>query len=385
MKVHDFFLLLGESKKKKKQIIYNFASLPVGASASPLGFTLERASVAGYENGDNAFIVDGAAINQARIAQIGSHRGLRMEGPTTNMITSNPRAAHLWAYGPASGTSALAAGELGPDSQAGYVTLHNINLGGYSKYFGGLTLAAVRYTASAWLKKNTLDAFQINPFSTGNHGFGGTLAAEWLRYSNEYIAAATISGGFIPADGRSSGVAAGARNYYSDLHQLEKGPLSSYTNSSRAGERGYLPGAPHVSNGKLRPIIEWYPTISAAGAQTWAIGNRRIWRLDEGNYAEIIIGGTWHSYVKVCIGGTSELLSTPLPDWSVGDSLNFYVSAGNGVPTGWYEHNGGARTSLGTGTTDMDPLLVEDSNIDFFCSETTSQMIGLIEKITFLL
>lgn len=370
-------LLLGQSQNP---IVYtvDFSAMSVGAMTTPSGLSVVRSTVAGAENGDNAFLVDCAAINQGRIAQRGSNRGLRVERATTNRI-SNPRRPSLWPQAASNGSTTDNAG-IGPDGLT-KAALHAINSGGFGRYYtNGTSLMAngTRYTGSLWMKKNTLDPYQFNLSDTvGNYVSGAALPTSWLRYSQERVSTAN-GGGFMPADGRLGGIAAGARNYYSDLHQLEAGTLSTWIDGTRAGDQILNTLGIIGANGSIKFELIWTPTITPASAVTWGITALTLWRLDASNYIEI---NTATRKVKVVIGGQVEILPNALPAWSLDDTLLIRVDAGNGIPTGSYIHNGGPRTSLGSGSS-QPYLITGGANVDFFSNGTTQQLQGIIQKVT---
>lgn len=461
----DFFQTILERPRKKKARIFNFAGLSVGPVASPLNFTFTRASVANIENGDNAYFGTQAAINEARIAKLGTRIGLRVEGATTNRI-SNPRRVSLWPGAASSGTSTemaatatmtiaapglvtlnshgLSTGDAifftttgalptgvtastqyyvivnnsnsfwlatsianaqagtkittsgsqsgthtavygqGADGNAYYIALHNINSGGYSKSFTNgavFMLNTHRYTGSQMVKKNTLDPYQMNLADAAGHTAGGSvLPAGWSRMSLENTSNAN-GGAFLPADGRVGVIAAGARNYLSDFHQCEEGPVSSFIDGTRAAEVINLPAGNYAPTGRWPIEVPWVADISSTALDAWTVlgirGNPCIWYLDISNYVEIIATGGSARKVKVVVAGQVEILPTALPTWSVGDLLQIRVTAGNGAPTGAYNLNGAGWVSLGAGSA-QPALIFGGIAPQVFGKGTAQQLQGLI-------
>lgn len=471
-------LLLLDSKKNSVLFDFDFSAIPVGAYSALGGFEIARASVAGVENGDNIFLPDLAPVNYARIGQIGSKRGLRIERAATNMWSQGKRSSIGWS-GVASGGTSIDVGHLvtmtvaapcvvtdtahgfstgqaiifystgalptglsqntpyyaivinantyrlatslanalagtaitttGSQSgshYAGYAVdsgggpsfnpFHDITSGGFSKYLNaaGFFTIGQRYTTSLYALGGSTLELQCNTYDNTPHYLNGALSASlWRRFSNEYVAAATPVS-VVVADARngfgSGGETARDRRYRTDFHQIENGPRSTFTYGTRAGEQLKRPASTLIRNGRVKPIVTWVPDISAANASTWKtagiLGNIRILGIegDPNNYIEIIIGGADHRKVKVCVAGTSDILPVALPDWAYGDTLKIYPPAGNGLSTGWYEHNGGARVSLGVGSVALDPMIVGSAKFDIFCSGTANQLQGIIQRITFL-
>jgi hypothetical protein len=358
----------------------DFSSLSVGASATPGGLTITRASVAGAENGDTAFKVNCSAINEGRIAQRGSNVGLRLERATTNLLT-NPRDAQNWTNAASGGgSSTTGASTTDPDGVSRTMALHSILSGGYSKYQNPITVASGSiYSVSAWLKPDTgNNTYEFNAFDSTSRAIGGTLQAGWQRVSTQ-ITTGSNTAGLVPADGRlNNSIAAAARNYYSDLHQYELGPVSTWISGTRAGENVSIPAASAWAlSGAIKMEVTWVPDISAANAVTCGLSNFRLWTLDANNYAEIVLSTR---IVKVVIGGQAELLPNALPSWSADDTLVIRVFAGNGVPTGLYIHNGGTATSLGSGSS-QPYMIVASAPLDVFCNSTTQQLQGIIKSL----
>lgn len=369
---------------RRPRFYVDFSALSTGASASPGGLTIVRASKAGAENdgGANVFLADCANNNEGRIAKRGSFQGLRIERGMTNLIT-NARKPSLWAGAASSGTTTDDAA-VGPDGLT-KAAAHVISSGGYGRYFTSATLhpTGVSYTGSTWLKQNTLSSYQVNLADITGHCIGGTLAAGWNRY-NIVLNPNNASGALVPVDGRDGsaigGIAASAKNCFSDMMQLEAGPLSTFFDGTRAPERIYISdGSLLAPNGYMSMEITWSPTVSYTAAVLWGYGNMRIWGIagDPNNYVEIVLATR---KVKVVIGGQVEILPNALPSWSVDDVFVIRVNAGDGIPNGTYTYNGGAVTSLGSGSA-QPYLFVSTAAIDLFCNSTTQQMDGIIKTL----
>jgi len=376
--------------KKRRKFFVNFSSFSVGAYANPGGLTNIRASKAGIPNGANIFLIDGANNNEGRIALIGSDKGLLVEPATTNFFIG-PRTSASWTAGsisPAGSTVETSGIDI---SGATYAKLqvHDVLSGGYGKFptMTGLTVGA-NYSVSLAVKAGVTSELQMSNYSNPQTILNGVLSTSWQFFSRTLVQGSLTSLSCCPADGRNmfafGGETARDRKYTTDCHQAETIPPSTFIGTSRAGDRHTYPGASIVSNGRVKSVYYFKPLVSAATALLFGLGDMYFWAEDVNNYAKIIIGGANHRKIKVCVAGTSEILPTALPDWARLDSLKVYVSTGNGFATAWYEFNGGARTSLGSGSVAMDPIFVGGASLDLFCLGSTNQLWALYLSAEFL-
>ncbi|MFT3772987.1 MAG: right-handed parallel beta-helix repeat-containing protein [Minicystis sp.] len=369
----------GGSSPLKAVLNLDFTSLAVGALASlPGGLSFSRASSATVQTGTNTVVTTGITNDVARVGQLGGINVLWFEGSTVNLF-SNARAPQSWPGAPSNGTT-TGNSTQGPDGQT-LAALHAINSGGFSRYQTSTTLytSGQTHTASAWFKQGSSATYSHNLADAASHGGGGALASGWNRYSITFTPSGT-SGAYIVAEGRDTsaagGIAAGARNFYSDLHQLEAGRkvASSWISGTRAGERIWAPAASVVSKGRVRFRAKW----TALHASSQMPFNGRLWTIDANNFVEIDANKL---QVRTVAGGKIALLPTVL-SWTAGDVIEMRVDVGNGTPSGWYSLNGGPKIDLGSGIA-QGPVLAEGASLDILCNGTAAQLEGGLQALTF--
>lgn len=352
----------------------DFTVLPTGVLASlPGGLNFSRASSASVQDSPNTVVTAGITTDVARVGRFGSVNGLLFEGSTVNLFAT-PRAPQSWAGAPSGGSSTVGNSTAGPDGQV-LAALHSVLSGGYGRFYSSATMLSttgVPFTVSNWMKEAGGSSFQHNLYYVNTStNRGGTLTSGWNRYSIT-VTPTSVNGSYVPADGRDGtpggGIAAGVRNLYSDMAQLEQRVVpSSWVSGTRAGERIWTAASSVVSYGRVRIQLEWTALYSSSQMPF----NGRLWTIDANNFVEI---DAVKLRVRVVTGGIPVLLPTVL-SWAAGDVLEIRVDAGNAPPLGWYAVNGGARTDLGTGVTQGE-VLAEGASIDLMCNGTVTQLEG---------
>ncbi len=368
---------LGVSRASLEQLLLAVtwtAQTPGGAATLPSGGAFTRASTGNVPNG--AAVVTGLAIDVPRAASMGGLTGLLFEGATTNLLTG-PRTAWdsvTWTGAPVGGGATTQDNAVaGPDGVAP-TAHHVVPSAGTSRYKTSSTLytAGVAHTVSAYLKQNTAAAWDMNLSDAAGHNAGGTLGGGWERHALTITPSGT-SGAFVPADGRNGsttgGIAAGSRNYNSDMHQLERrAHATSWHATTRAGERLTLPGSAIIRGGRLRLRIAVYMPYASTAQDT----SMRVWTLDAHNYVEIDLTT---KRLRVVVGGVAVLLAGALA-WAAGDTLTIRLDAGNGMTSGWWAVGAGARSSLSSATS-LPFLSAEGAAVDIGSAGTTKQLEGL--------
>ena len=346
----------------------------------PPGVSVLRSSDAGYETSTGIVLsVGGSDIG--RIATRSGSTGLRIERSTANIVPAGKqRALDTWTT--FAGTS-VGGATTGPD---GTSNAHRVTTpAGGSLYYSYATLiAAGGYGYSAWAKyadpaKTSLQ-FQI--YDGSPHAAVTTIGSAWAQVGARIVTTSTATITITIAEGRDFGFGTVPADAYLDLVQLEAGPPSTFTASSRSAEIVRDTASAAGMSGRVQIDVPiWCPDISAADAVTWGRTEMVIAWIDENNFIAV---DTARRQVRVVVDGVRSILPGVLPAWSANDVLTFSIAPiGDSSPKGTYTYNG-ARGSLGTGQA-LPALRTEDDTVlSWFARGTTSatatdQLQGLVD------
>lgn len=332
----------------------DFTALAAGYATSLPWVALARASADATVRDSATTVVTSIGANAARIGQTGGAgtRGLLLEGPLG--VAYSARGAAMvgadWTTGSVGNTLTII--QAGPDGRSLAALVH-VPSGGYSRsYAFPSAMAGTTWTLCAWMRGGSVSTWQAGMASPSTYA-GGVLGTAWAPQV-VHGSGVTLTGGSIqPVDGRdqraSGGIAAGQRDVYLDLLQVEALPYATSWAASRAADVLTASASQTViRRGTVTLDVTFLPLFASSdiGARG---GNRRLWETTLGDYAELD-GATRE--VRVSIGGQVVVLSDAIASnaWSALDTVRLRVVAGQGAPSGWYAVNGGAQVSLGTGS-----------------------------------
>jgi hypothetical protein len=322
-----------------------------GVGSLPAGFSIVRASDAGYETG-TGFVPSVGGVNVARVASMGGYVGLRIEGPTVGIGNELDHAGSIvdgdgvW-VGPT-----VTGGILGPDGTNGAVHGSTPTDARIVYQLTSRSLPAGTHTLSVWAQKGTIAAFQFGLSASGvQFESAVTLTTGWVRYVATFTGLSANQDYALFGDGYS-GISVGGIHAAQDANlampMFEQGPLaSSWTATTRAGEVLHDTATAAGLNGRAEFRVRWIPDYSAAQMAAAGLTRARIVGADDNNCVEV---ETDRMQIRVVVDGVATLLPTVPPSWSALVPIDFDVSAvGGGPPMGTYAIALGSPVSLGMG------------------------------------
>jgi hypothetical protein len=374
--------------------VLSAGGIPAGSGAgtafeAATGLRLTRASAGTVQTG-TATVDITPATDYARIGRRldADTLALVLEVTRTNILVYSrlPAAGSGWnaASIPANTTYLVA---TGPDGTATISPWHQTESVGFSNYQSPAITNGQPYTAALWRKSpnvgGTLHQWYIYNGSAAAYQ-GGTIPNSWARTSLSMTAAAA-SGQYQPCSGQNGlsggGIAAGARNAYTDLHQMELGKYSTEAiitagaPVTRSPDRLWHPNAALITDlGRFSPCYRFRPKAASTDYAT----DMYLWNYDANNAAWIkfdtrtlnvkVAGATW----------TSTALT-----WALGDTVDLQIAAGGGVlqTLAKYRVNGGAAQSLGT--TAAQAAFSPTGALDLMCNGTSNCLTSYLERIDY--
>lgn len=348
----------------------DFASAPAGSFASfQSTLTHARASTANVPTSNGQAYTMGILANAGAIADWYGVRGLLHCRGYTNLLGSKARSLTAWAAASVSPSASSTGGQSGSPDGTSSVVHHVVSSGGAARYPTYSITLGHTYTSWCLARPNGGSLCQINQFDTTNHNAAFTLAAGWNLVYKTLTVNNASTGGFVVADGRNggNGTIATALDYDTDMHAVGEVPYA-------------LPWhATTLAPTSLSTSIDGYGRFRMRVKMTWLCGsaqltdNPTLWYVDSLNYCEI--DRTMRT-LRVVVDGYPIRLSLDeagLDAWVAGDTHEFVLDCGNGVPRGSVSTNGGTLEAFDTVTASHGPLWSEGAPLYLLSRAGTSQ------------
>jgi hypothetical protein len=374
---------------------FDFTALTAGEASSLPGGLLFARSGGGYsvQTGTGTVVTGLTTGDRARIGRRSDSDPLALviEPARTNLMLRSREVDNAsWNNGSGTTTTTADAG-TSPDGTTS-ADRSEVLSGAFSKFQAPSTTNGVTYTATAWMKRGGASdgTYQLRitlGSASVQYATGGDTTSAWQRVT---LTGASDGGGtnrFIIADGAdrtaNGGVAAGARDVLTDLHQLEAGayctePITTTTAAvTRNGERLYYPdGGDLIDSGRIGMLV----TIAPKGSSTQYAASMRLWTIDADNYAEI---SNSTGAVSITIDGDTFTTGSTL-SWARHDVIDLWIEAGGGATNTVVKAriNGGSTTTIGTSGSPQDAIAVSGA-IDLLCDGTSNQFGGRARSLTF--
>lgn len=339
------------------------------ALLSAAGVTLTRSSAATVQTSASTVVTAGIGVDDPRVGNAGYGPGLVVEESRVNYDPYGRGAS--WGGSAGSFATQTYPYGVGPDGNA-LSWRHQVASGGFSRYMSASTsVLSPPYTSSLWLRSPDGGGAlvnQIDYWDVSGHRVAAPTTEAWARYSRSLLSGANSGGLLAPSDGRdwlaTGGIAAGARDVVSDMHQFEAGkfatefiPTGGGASATRGADSLSLDTWNRLVRGG-RIAMEWIfiPKASAANASNsmWLLGDM------EGSGAfSLWIAFTVANTIsfKYRSGGTPTSIAAAVPTWNPGDSVRVFAEFGNGTTYAAISINGGAKTVIGLAATVFDAIL----------------------------